>query len=121
MLHSLAIMYTRWFIRPEDESNGALSALENGMSGNVKNDLDFLESSLAKNAAGQNSDTPLFLVGNKLTAADIMMVFSAEYVLNRKTGTEGSSWPHVEKWLRGLEARPAYKKAQEAGHEFSLL
>ncbi len=51
------------------------------------------------------------------------MAFSAEYVICMKAGTDGRTWPLVEKWLKQLEGRPAYQKTLKNGtkHDFCLL
>jgi glutathione S-transferase len=52
-----------------------------------------------------------------VTAADIMMHFSARFILARKLGTQGEMWPRVEMWLNECEALPAYQRAVEkTGH-----
>jgi glutathione S-transferase len=109
MVHALAVLYARWSL-PDDPEQ--LAKCEKFMGINVQLDLDYVDGHLA----GRD-----FLEEGKLTAADIMMAFSAEIALTRKLGTEGKRWPNVERWLKGLAQREAYRKAQsEATHELSL-
>lgn len=84
------------------------------MSGNVQNDLKWLEGTLKEQREKGND----YLVGTGLTAADIMMQFSIEFILTRKLGTFGKTigdgaWPETEAWLKRTMERPAYKKAVE--------
>ena len=105
MIHGLAILYARWRLPEPAKSDGkTLPEMEKGLSKNIQGDLDWLESEL-KQGNGE------FLVGDELTAADIMMHFSVSFILARKLGTEGKSWPSVERWLEGLEGLEGYQKA----------
>ena len=83
--------------------------MEKGMSTNVHNDLNWLEAELS----GAGGATKQFLVGDALTAADIIMGFSIEFIFARKLGTEGGSWPRAQKWLDGIREVDSYKKAVE--------
>lgn len=113
LLHALSITYSRWALTDTSDKD-ALRKCEDFMSKNVQNDLDYVEAELAKN----KSDGELFLVGNKFSAADCMMAFSCEFVIKKDLGVQGKTWPNVNKWLAGLEKRPAYIKARkEAPHE----
>ena len=76
--------------------------MEKGLSPNIHNDLNWLESEVEGRQC---------LVGNDVTAADILMGFSIEFIFARKLGTEGGDWPNVKKWLEGLQQREAYTKA----------
>ena len=114
MLHALAITYARWSLTGH-EDKAALAKCEDFMSKNVQNDLDYLESALAK---VEQQDGELFLVGRKLSAADVMMAFSVEFAIKKNLGIQGRSWARIHQWLAGLEKRPAYVKARrEAPHE----
>lgn len=74
------------------------------MSGNVIKDLDWLESDLQKSKGR-------FLVGDQVTAADCMMAFTAQFILERKMGTQGKTWPKIEEWIKICEATESWKKA----------
>lgn len=102
MIHALAILYARW--RLPEAAKSSLPEMEKGLSVNVQGDLDWLEHEL-KSGNGE------FLVGDELTVADIMMHFSIQFILGRKLGTEGKSWPAVERWMEGLEGLQGYQKA----------
>lgn len=111
-IHGLAVLYARWSFPAElKESNpNALEKMEAGLSVNVQKDFDWLEKELS-------ASTGLFLVNNEVTAADIMMHFSARFILERKLGTGGKSWPKINEWLERCENTEAYKRAVEkSGH-----
>lgn len=81
------------------------------MSKNIINDMDFLEAAL-KNSGGK------WIMGDKLTAADFMMHFSATFVLARELGVKGRSYPETERWLKDCEGTESYKRAVEkTGHK----
>jgi len=80
------------------------------MSKNVRNDMNFLEAAL-KNSKGK------WLFGDQLTAADIMMHFSAAFILARELGVKEKDYPETKRWLDDCEATESYKKAVEkTGH-----
>jgi glutathione S-transferase len=58
-----------------------------------------------------------FLVGKKLTGADIMMQFVAEAA---EVGGRLGDYPNLARYLAALRARPAYKRALERGGPFQL-
>ena len=77
----------------------------------VYDDLDWLERHLGETQTA-------FLVGHDLSAADIMMGFSAQLIMDRVvTGEldEGKDrkYPCIEKWLRGLMGRKALGMAMK--------
>jgi glutathione S-transferase len=102
MIHALAILYARWHL-PE-AAKSSLPEMERGLSKNVQKDLDWLEEEL-------KTGNEEFLVGDELTVADIMMHFSVQLIFARKLGTEGKSWPSVERWMEGLEGLEGYQNA----------
>lgn len=115
MVHTLAAVYPRWFA---DEATA--KSIEAKMSANIHNNLDLLESSLAKQGSG-------YLVAGRLTAADIMCAFSAEYTFYMDTGitSEGKSkhdWPQTVEWLKGLSRLESYQRVLQKGatHKFTL-
>jgi glutathione S-transferase len=101
MIHALAILYARW--RLPEAAKSSLPEMEKGLSVNVQRDLDWLEDEL-KSGNGE------FLVGDELTVADIMVHFSISFIFARKLGTEGKSWPAVERWMEELEGLEGYQK-----------
>lgn len=108
-LYALAILYTRWNVKdvPED----ALQAAEERMAVNVQNDMSWLETELSL-SSGQ------FLCGNHVTAADVMMQFSAEFILVREFGTLGKEWPNINKWLEACKKTDSYQRAvKKTGHQ----
>jgi glutathione S-transferase len=108
-LHALAILYARWNIK--DAPEGTVEAAEKAMSANVQNDMSWLETELSL-SQGQ------FLCGENVTAADIMMQFSAEFIIARELGTNGKEWPNINKWLEACKNTEGYKRAVEkTGHQ----
>jgi glutathione S-transferase len=69
----------------------------------IANHLGFVDRALA----GRE-----FLVGDDLTGADVQMSFVAEVA-----GAYGrrAAYPELDRWIRALQARPAYRAALERG------
>ena len=110
-LHGLAILYARLNIK--DAPEGVVEAAEQGMSVNVQNDMSWLESELSL-SPGE------FLVGDHPTAADIMMHFSAMFIIAQELGTNGKEWPNINKWLEACENTEGYKRAvKKTGHNIA--
>jgi len=112
MVHGLAVLYAKWnFPAALKESHAKeFDKMIASMSVNVHKDFDWLEMAL-----GQS--TGRFLVGDQVTAADIMMLFSVQFILARDLGTQGKSWKKVNEWAERCEATESYKKAVErSGH-----
>ena len=107
MLHALAILYARWRL-PEKckKDSSIIEEMEANLRPNVHNDLDWLEGELKKGGGK-------YLVGDSLTAADILMQFSIEFMFARGLGTQGKEWPNINKWMKGLAQESSYKKAVE--------
>ena len=78
--------------------------MESALAVNVRKDMDWLQSEL-------EASTGYFLVGNDVTAADIMMHFSVQFTLARELGTKGGSWPKIDAWIKRCEESAAFKKA----------
>ncbi|BFZ55226.1 hypothetical protein PYCC9005_002266 [Savitreella phatthalungensis] len=112
ILHALAITYARWSLTDLPADQPALDKCEAFMSQNVVNDLNYVERSLLKANPNHKPDDPLFLVGGKLSVADVMMAFSVEFTMKKNLGVAGHSWPMIDRWLEGLSRRPAYVNAQ---------
>ncbi|KAJ9665021.1 hypothetical protein H2201_004886 [Coniosporium apollinis] len=106
LLHALAITYVRWNAPKNVHESGDVETMEKGMSANVQNDLNWLESELEK---GEGR----FLVGNEVTAADVMMMFSVDFILARGLGTKGcdDKWPKTREWLGVCKETVAYRRA----------
>lgn len=116
MVHSLAAIYPRWFA---DETTA--KKIEQKMSANIQNNLNLLESALSKDKAGG------YLVGGRLTAADIMCAFTAEYTFWMDTGITSErkkkeNWPNTVAWLKGLAKLPSYQRVLQKGgtHKFAI-
>ena len=107
MLHALAIMYARSKMPDANGSNApVLAALEEGMSKNVHDALDWLESELGKNQGK-------FLFGDTVTAADCILYNSIEYIMVKQLGTRGKKWERIEQYLVDCPATATYRKAVE--------
>ncbi|KAM3420204.1 hypothetical protein BST61_g3495 [Cercospora zeina] len=104
MLHGLACLYARW-----NQQDGDVSKTIAGLSKNVIKDLDYLQAELEMSGGK-------FLCGDKLTVADIMMQFSARFILERELGTQGGKWPEIERWLEECENTEGYKRAWIMNH-----
>jgi glutathione S-transferase len=108
-LHSLAILYARWNI-PRDAPEGTLEETEKGMSVNVQNDFHWMETELSLSRGR-------FLCGDHVTAADIMMQFSVDFIVARDLGTQGKEYPNINRWLEDCTNTESYKRAVEkTGH-----
>ncbi|GAA5875520.1 hypothetical protein JCM8547_001688 [Rhodosporidiobolus lusitaniae] len=92
-----------WFLRPvvNTISSGALT---NFVIPRCKQHFAFFDKSL------EGKD---FLVGGKLTGADVMMVFLAEAL--QLLPLEKAEYPNIQRWYEALQQRPAYKTAEEKG------
>lgn len=99
MLHGLAILYAKW-----NQKDGDVEKTVAGLSANICKDLDYLEATLKQNGTK-------FIVGNSVTAADIMMEFSVDFVLVRELGTKGKSWPRINEWLKICHETKSYQDA----------
>lgn len=90
----------------------ALPELEKKLSGNVLNDLNYIEETLARNKSG-------FLVGKTLSLADVMLAFSVHFVLVRGLGArwDDKSYPGTKDWIRRLRKREAWQVAVKQGEE----
>ncbi len=76
---------------------------------NIKSQLDFMEAELSKR--------PWF-AGKEFSAADIQMSFPLEAAAGR--AGLGNSRPKLMDWLQRIHARPAYRRALEAGGPYSM-
>ncbi|GAA5868502.1 hypothetical protein JCM1840_007021 [Sporobolomyces johnsonii] len=54
-----------------------------------------------------------WFVGGRLTGADIMMSFIAESL--EAAPVNADEYPNIQRWLKAIEARPAWQKAAEKG------
>jgi glutathione S-transferase len=77
---------------------------------NIKQHLDYLEGELGKHE---------WFAGDEFTAADVQMNFPLEAAAAR--GGLGADYPKLTAFLDRIHARPAYKRALEAGGEYALL
>lgn len=110
-LHGIAILYARWHL-PE-EAKAALPEMEEKLSRNVRNDLDWIEGHLKQQSTK-------FLMGDTVSVADIMMQFSIEFIYARNLGLNAEEvgkkgdygrWPETKKWLIHCMDEPGFKRA----------
>ena len=59
-----------------------------------------------------------WFAGDDISAADIQMSFPLEAAMSQGTITR-ADYPHVAVWLEKVHARPAYRRALEAGGEYA--
>jgi len=76
---------------------------------NIERQLDFMEAELA---------TRPWFAGDEFSAADIQMSFPLEAAAAR--AGLGKSRPRLMDWLARIHARPAYRRALEAGGPYSM-
>lgn len=111
MLHALAILYATWNLPSTfiAANSSTIDAMVAGMSLNVQKDLDWLESEL--------SDGREWLVGGRVTAADVMMQASVDFIFAREFGTKGvdvgKRWARTSEWLERCKRDEAYIRAVE--------
>lgn len=75
----------------------------------MKAQYDFLEDELAKS---------MWLAGDEMTAADIIMSFPVEAFTSRGAS---DGYPNIAAYLMRLQARPAYVQALERGGPYALM
>lgn len=114
LLHALAVLYFRWQMpeayKSSSEGKKAVEETESKLSVNVHNALAWLERELG-------SSTGNYLVGNSVTAADVMMHFSVEFTVERELGVKKTEflekYPKPEAWLERCSGTEKYKRAVE--------
>ena len=89
-----------------------------GISKKVK--TDFINPNLRKIVALMEAELGKseWFAGSEFTAADVQMSLPVEAAMLR---AKESPMPNLQRFLERIHARPAYKRAQEKGGEFSLL
>jgi glutathione S-transferase len=98
-----------FFIKPI--VNGIAGKVTDGyIAPNLKGQLDFMESELAK--------TPWF-AGQEFSGADVQMSFPLEAAAAR--GGLDTRYPKLTDWLARIHARPAYARALARGGPYSIL
>ncbi|GAM90248.1 hypothetical protein ANO11243_082900 [Dothideomycetidae sp. 11243] len=102
MLHGIPVIYVRWFA---GEHEDAKKAMIQGLNKNINANLTQLDEEL-------NKSTGKFLMGDKLSIADIMMHFSVQFLLARGINA-GKEWPRLERWLKDCGSMESYKRAVE--------
>ena len=98
-----------FFVKPVAKAIAG-GALKNFVDPQVKLHLDYMEGELAKSE---------WFAGSQFSAADIQMSFPIEAAAAR--GGLDSRWPKLHAFLQRIHARPAYRKALEAGGPYELL
>jgi glutathione S-transferase len=108
-LHGIAVLYITWH-----QKTGSVEDTLSRAAGNIGKDLDFLEKTLSESKGK-------WIMGEKLSVADVMMHFSAAFVLERglHAGTKGEGWPGVRAWVKRCEEEESYLEAvKKTGHSF---
>ena len=109
MLFALPVTYTMWF---GGDHEAAKEQIIKGLGKNIVAALTNLEEELQKSNGK-------FLIGEKLSIADIMVHFSVQFMLAR--GIDGGKkWTRLEQWLKDCEATEGYQKAvKKTGYDLS--
>lgn len=76
--------------------------------GEVKNQLDFIEGEIPKNDG--------YLVGGKLSAADILLSFPLDTALGRGY-CDPNDYPAIANWLEKIKSEPSYEKSKSKAKE----
>lgn len=106
MLHGVAAYYFQVNMPQElrDMAPDAVTKAEVAICVHMLADLDWLEREIA-------ASTGTFLVGDTVSAADIMMLFSTQMILSLLGPKLGKTWPGIEAWLESCKMTAAYKRA----------
>lgn len=109
LMHGIAIMYAR--ARLPEGHREAWPEMNKVMSVNIHNALNWLDSHLE----GVHKEGGRYLVGKRLTAADINMLFGLQLIYDRKLGLEGTEkrWEHVERWMGEMMEEESWKSCVE--------
>ena len=73
---------------------------------NISSNMDFINEHLAKNE---------WFAGAQMTGADFQMSFPLEAAV---AGRAQGNFPHINAWVKRIQARPAYQKALKAGGHY---
>lgn len=90
-----------FFVKPIAKAV-ATKVEESYSDGEIERHFSFLDQELSARE---------WLVGDRLTAADVQMLYPLEAGLSRGAGDR----PHIRAWLDRVRARPAYQRAIEKG------
>ena len=111
MTHATAILYARWQF-PQELANihpQAVKEMEQKLTPNITNDMKWVEKALKENGD--------WLVGGRLTAADIAMEFSIDWIFERELGARRGQYPTIDAWLEKCHQTDGYKRAvAKSGH-----
>jgi len=88
-----------FFVKPITRAIGA-NVETSFLNKNFKSNFEFIEEQL-KTSSGE------FLCGERLTGADIMMI----YPLESSKAIRGADYPLIDAYVERVQARAAYKKA----------
>jgi len=92
------------------------AAIGLGMAPTIAADLRWIDETLAASSTDE-----LYIAGPHLTIADIQLAWSVQVVFKFKLGfKETAEFPHIERWLQQLSARPAYIAACADGFHDGL-
>jgi glutathione S-transferase len=107
MLHLVAAYNFEAHIPPvlRDAAPDAVAQAEAAVRVNVTNDLNWLEREITASIGA-------FLVGDAVTAADIVMAFSAQLTFSMLGAKLGGTWPGIDAWLGRCRETAAYKRAK---------
>lgn len=102
-----------FFVRPV--TRGVATKLETSfILPNLATHFDFVEGTLAASASKASKakarGSESFLCGERLTGADVMMVYPLESAAGRMDGF-ADRYPHCAEYVKRLQGREAYKRA----------
>lgn len=113
MLHISPILVSRRATAELRDSSDFKAWLET-VKGKSIEDIVWLESELAAQRRCFMHNIALYLVNNQLTAADIMMAFGINLIMERIIGGDWTkTYPHIGEWLVTVKGRSAYQRAIE--------
>lgn len=115
-VHGVGVSKAPFFAKPV--INGFVQKLDSLYSvPEIKLCIDYMENTLKDQAATKTSSSEeIFFVGNKLSGADIILVFNIHIFLesDRLEGNiSKADYPYLSKWLSQVKQRPAYIRAIE--------
>ena len=96
-----------FFVKPIAKAI-ANKVMDSFVTPNIINHFQYVEGHLAKQA---------YFTGDAISGADIQMSFPLEASVAKGSITE-SSHPHIYRFVRTFQARPAYQKALEKGGQY---
>ncbi|CCH43139.1 Glutathione S-transferase 1 [Wickerhamomyces ciferrii] len=106
-------------LKDTDQDNSIISKFVEQVKTNkiyptLNKQLTFLENKLSEESKKASTDS-LFFVDDKLTGADIILLFTIHFILESGIveSVDSKDYPLLSKWLEQMKSRPALIKANE--------